>query len=103
MSVDSDDPRADPVGGAGAAVPELRRPLVLERLGGLVGLAVAAVAVPGAGEDLVVARRPGAVGRQVLATGLALHDRVRDRPPAARAVAGPGRGRATTTAATATA
>src|ERR1700733_11671064 len=82
-SVDPDDPRADPVRRAGAAVPDLRRSLVLERLGRLVGLAVAAVVVPGAGHELVVARRAGAVGRQVLAAGLALHDGVRDRPVAA--------------------
>ena len=41
--------------------------------------------LPGAGDDLVVARGPGAVGRQVLPAGLAQDDRVGDGPAAGRA------------------
>ena len=92
---DPDDPGADPVRRAGAAVPDPRRDRVLLGLRRQVrGRAGAAERRPGARDDLVVARRARAVRRQVLAAGLAQHDRVRDRPAAGRTERGSGRPRA---------
>ena len=83
--------RAHPVVRARAARPQLRGEAVLLGLRGLVGVRrAAAEPVPGAVEHLVVARRGGAVGRQVLPARLALDDRPRDRPRAAGPVAGRG-------------
>src|SRR5690242_4506138 len=81
---DPDERGADPVARAGAAGPEPRRQAVLLGLGGLVGVGGrAAEAAPGGVDDLVVAARARVVGREVLAAGLALDDRPRDRPGAA--------------------
>src|SRR5439155_3976182 len=69
---------------AASAGPQGRGDAVLLRLGSEVGgRTVAAGVAPGLREDLVVARRARAVGREVLAARLALDDRPRDRPRAA--------------------
>src|SRR5690606_33952726 len=71
------------------AVPEPRREPVLLRARRLVRvLRAAAEAAPGLRHELVVARGAGAVGREVLAAGLALDDRPRDRPAALRRAGG---------------
>ncbi len=80
-----DEAGADPVAGAGAAGPQLGGEAVLLGLRRLVGvLGGAAEALPGGRQELVVAGRARGVGRKVLAAGLALDDRVRDRPRPAR-------------------
>src|ERR1035438_6680316 len=87
-SMNPDDAGADPVGRPGTAVPDPGGDGVLPGLAGEVGGGTAAAEqLPGAGNDLVVARGAGAVGGQVLAAGLAQHDRVGDRPAAGGAEA----------------
>src|SRR4051812_2391474 len=76
-------PGALPVALAGAAVPELRRELVLLGLRGQLGRGVlAAQALVGLGQHLVrAAGARGGVERVVVAAGLAHHDRLGDREP----------------------
>src|SRR4051794_2711379 len=84
---------ADPVVAARAARPQPCGEAVLLGLGALVGVRRGtAQALPGRVEDLVIARGARGVRGRVLAAGLALHDRPRDRPRAARAARGGGAG-----------
>src|ERR1700761_5635699 len=78
---------ADPGAGAGVG-PDFGGDAVLFGFGGVLGFALAAVAFPGRGEDLVgAARAAGGVEGAVVAARLAHHDVGRDRVGAAEPAA----------------
>ena len=82
-SDDPDERRAVPVVRAAPAVPQPRGEAVLLGLRGEVGVRRrAAEALPGRGDELVVARRGRPVRRQVLTAGLALRRRPTGSPTA---------------------